>query len=74
MCNISNYDLELVINRLEDAIKVCRNVDSYVPDDTDEYDRSYPYAAGYSRATMENAVETLMKIMQSKSQYDLDCI
>tara|TARA_B100001094_G_scaffold330231_1_gene394948 strand:+ start:1461 stop:1685 length:225 start_codon:yes stop_codon:yes gene_type:complete len=74
MCNINNYDLELVVNRLQDAIDVCRNVDSNITDDINDYDHSYPYATGYSRSAMEGAIETLMKIMQSKSQYDLDCI
>tara|TARA_B100001287_G_scaffold276063_1_gene285598 strand:+ start:1703 stop:1927 length:225 start_codon:yes stop_codon:yes gene_type:complete len=74
MYDISNYDLELVVNRLQDAIDVCRNVDSNIANDINDYDRSYPYATGYSRSAMEGAVEILMKIMQSKSQYDLDCI
>ena len=60
MCNINNYDLELVVNRLQDAIDVCRNVDSNITDDINDYDHSYPYATGYSRSAMEGAIETLM--------------
>jgi len=70
MCNISNYDIATIIDGLNDAIRVCYEVDSI----SDDCERSYPYATGYSRSAMQTAVESLMHVMKSKSEYELDCV
>ena len=50
MCEIKQGDIETIIGGLEDAINVCYRVDS----SSDDNERSYPYAAGYSRAGNAN--------------------
>lgn len=50
--------LNILIEGLEGAIKVCYNVDS----SSDDCERSYPYASGYSRSAMESVVEQLKTI------------
>jgi len=59
MCEIRESDIETIIDGLEDAIGVCYRVDS----SSDDCERSYPYAAGYSRAAMRTAVENLRRLM-----------
>ena len=62
MCNIKRGDIETIIEGLNDAISVCYRVDSS-SDDCDDCERSYPYAAGYSRAAMQTAIEDLRRLM-----------
>ena len=69
MHNLSNYEIETIVDGLQDAIRVCYDVDSTSNDN----ERSYPYATGYSREAMKTAVNSLIEIMKTKSQYDLDC-
>ncbi len=58
---IAETTLERLIEGLEDALKVCYNVD-----ETDgKCERTYPYAAGYSRGVMENI---LIDLNHLKSQ------
>jgi hypothetical protein len=52
---VSVHTLEALIEGLECAINVCYNVDS----SSDDCEKSYPYAAGYSRAAMESTVDQL---------------
>ena len=53
--NVSVSTLETLIEGLENAIKVCYNVDS-----TDgNCERTYPYATGYSRAAMQMVSDQL---------------
>jgi hypothetical protein len=59
MCEIKKGDIETIIGGLEDAINVCYRVDS----SSDDNERSYPYAAGYSRAAMRTAVQSLRSLM-----------
>ncbi len=59
MCDIKQSDIETIIEGLEDAIGVCYKVDS----SSEDHERSYPYAAGYSRAAMQTAIEDLRRLM-----------
>jgi hypothetical protein len=46
---------ESLIDSLESALKVCYNVDST----SDDSEKSYPFATGYSKATMQMIVDEL---------------
>ena len=59
MCDIKQSDIETIIEGLEDAIGVCYKVDS----SSEDHERSYPFAAGYSRAAMRTAVQSLRSLM-----------
>ena len=52
------YVLERLIKSLEDAVNVCYDVDNT----SDDMDRSYPFATGYSRQAMKEALETLTNL------------
>lgn len=69
MCNskISNFDIENIIEGLQDAINVCHTA----PNNPKE--QGYPYATGYSTAAMQRAIENLQMLMQVKSAYDMEC-
>ena len=58
MCemNVTKLELDLIIGRLEDAIKVCYTA----PDNKDE---GWPYATGFARSAMQGAVEDLRRLM-----------
>jgi hypothetical protein len=58
MCSIRKSELETIIEGLEDAVKVCGSVDS-----SEDYERSYPYATGYSYATMQHAITNLKQLL-----------
>ena len=58
MCSIRKSELETIIEGLEDAVKICQNVDG-----SNDYERSYPYATGYSCGTMQNAITNLKQIL-----------
>jgi len=60
MCSIRKSDIETIIEGLEDAVVVCNSVDS-----SEDYERSYPYATGYSYATMQNAIANLKQILNA---------
>ena len=52
---IPETTLETLIEHLADAINVCYNVDSR----SDDSEKSYPYATGYSRSAMLSIQEQL---------------
>ena len=58
MCemNVTKQELDLIIERLQEAINVCHTA----PDNTDE---GWPYATGYARSAMQGAVEDLQRLM-----------
>ena len=70
MYNLTNYEIETIVDGLQDAIRVCYDVDST----SNNNERSYPYATGYSREAMKTAVNSLMGIMKTNAKYDLDCM
>ena len=51
--------LQRIVKYLGDAVTVCYNVD----EDSDDYNKTYPFATGYSRSAMSTAVEDLNKII-----------
>ena len=59
MCetNVTKQELDLIINRLEDAISVC-----YTAPENPE-NEGYPYATGFARSAMQGAVENLRSLM-----------
>ena len=59
MCdmNVTKLELDLIIGRLEDAIKVC-----YTAPENPK-DEGYPYATGFARSAMQGAVEDLRRLM-----------
>jgi len=64
---ISNFDIETIIDGLQDAI----NVTQTAPENPKE--QGYPYATGYSRAAMQTAIENLQMLMKVNAQYDMEC-
>ena len=66
MCKISNFEIETIIEGLQDAINVCYTA----PENPRE--QGYPYAAGYSRAAMQTAIENLQTLMHMQAEYDLE--
>ena len=59
MCeaNVTKMELDLIINRLEDAINVCYSA----PENPNE--EGYPYATGFARSAMQGAVKDLRRLM-----------
>ena len=59
MCdmNVTKQELNLIIERLEDAINVC-----YTAPENPK-DEGYPYATGFARSAMRGAVEDLRRLM-----------
>lgn len=54
-------DLNSAIHCLEKAIKICSEVDSSDQD----LEKSYPYAAGYARAAMQDVLQRVNTIKAS---------
>ncbi len=54
--------LEAILSTLDDAISVCYEVDST----SDNSERSYPFATGYSRSTMRGIREQLQSFMNNE--------
>lgn len=54
--------LEAMLSTLDDAISVCYEVDST----SEDSDRSYPFATGYSRSTMRSIREQLQSYMKNE--------
>ena len=52
--------LQRLINNLQDAVNVCYNVDA---SDSKDYEKTYPYATGYSRAAMKSTIADLNNIL-----------
>jgi len=59
MCdmNVTKDELNLIIQRLEDAINVC-----YTAPENPK-DEGWPYATGFARSAMQGAVEDLRRLM-----------
>ena len=59
MCelNATKDEVNAIIGRLEDAIKVCYSA----PENPKE--EGYPYATGFARSAMQGAVEDLQRLM-----------
>ena len=59
MCemNVTKEELNVIIGRLEDAIKVCYSA----PENPKE--EGYPYATGFARSAMQGVVEDLQRLM-----------
>ena len=53
--------LETLIESLADAINVCYNVESR----SEDVEKSYPYATGYSRSAMLRVQEELKNLKES---------
>ena len=53
--------LETLIESLTDAINVCYNVESR----SEDVEKSYPYATGYSRSAMLRIQEELKNLKES---------
>ena len=58
---IPETTLETLIEHLADAINVCYNVDSR----SDDSEKSYPYATGYSRSAMQQIRQQLKSLKES---------
>jgi len=54
--------LKRLISNLQDAVNVCYNVDS---SESDNYEKTYPYATGYSRGAMNSVIEDLNNLLQT---------
>ena len=54
-----------VIDNLTRAVNVCYSVENASPEDREkDWDLQYPYAAGYSRAAMNTAIDDLSQIVK----------
>ena len=58
---ISVTTLETIIEGLESAINVCDNADSR----SEDSEKSYPYATGYSRSAMQQIRQQLKYLKES---------
>ena len=52
--------LKRLIGNLQDAVNVCYDVDS---SESDNHEKTYPFATGYSRAAMQNVIFDLNNIL-----------
>lgn len=59
MCDLkmTKEELNVIIERLEDAIHVC-----YTAPENPK-DEGYPYATGFARSAMQGAVQDLQRLM-----------
>jgi hypothetical protein len=55
--NVTKEELNVIIQRLEDAINVC-----YTAPENPK-DEGYPYATGFARSAMQGAVKDLRSLM-----------
>lgn len=53
--------LETIIEGLQSAANVCCNVDSQ----SDDSEKSYPYATGYSRSAMQSVIKDLQRLVET---------
>ena len=49
-----------VTDSLTNAVNVCYEVDNT----SDDYEKTYPFATGYSRSAMNTAIEDLSRIVE----------
>jgi len=59
MCDLkmTKEELNVIIERLEDAIHVCYTAPE------NPRDEGYPYATGFARSAMQGAVQDLQRLM-----------
>lgn len=57
---VSVDTLQRLISNLEDAVQVCYNVDSL---EDSGYEKTYPFATGYSRSAMQSAILDLNNLL-----------
>lgn len=59
MCelNVTKDEINVIIRQLQNAINVCYTA----PEDPDN--EGYPYATGYAKSAMQQAVEDLQRLM-----------
>jgi len=60
MCDIKQSEIETIIDGLQDAVNVCYRVDNT----SEDHERTYPFAAGYSRAAMQTAISNLKLLIK----------
>lgn len=58
--NVSVDTLKRLIRNLEDAVQVCHGVDNT---ESDDYEKTYPFATGYSRSAMTSAIMDLNNLI-----------
>jgi len=58
--NVDVDTLKRLIRNLQDAVNVCYNVDS---SEDSGYEKTYPFATGYSRSAMTHAIVDLNNIL-----------
>ena len=61
--NVPVSTLDTLIENLESAIKVCYNVDYQ----SDDHEKSAPFATGYSRAAMRQVIDQLTILKTQKN-------
>lgn len=67
--------LEFVINRLNEAIEVSNGPLNSTPEQIEnDYEKSYPYATGYTRAAMQGSIEELQEILNKIREDKIDCL
>jgi len=52
--------LKRLISNLQEAVNVCYNVDA---SESDNCEKTYPFATGYSRAAMNSVIDDLNNII-----------
>lgn len=52
--------LKRIIRDLENAVQVCQGVDNK---ENDDYEKTYPFATGYSRSAMTSAIMDLNNLI-----------
>ena len=65
--NVPVSTLETLIDDLESALKVCYNVDYQ----SEDHEKSSPYAVGYSRAAMQTIKDRLTTLKTQSNSKDL---
>jgi len=55
-----------VIDTLTAAVNVCYSVDN----SSEDHEKSYPFATGYSKAAMQNAIKDLTHILNKFQQFE----
>ena len=56
------WQLDILIEGLESAIKVCYSTDNV--NNLDNCENSYPYAVGFSKATMQRTIQTIQTLKE----------
>jgi len=56
------WQLDTLIEGLESALKVCYSTDNV--NNSDNYENSYPYAVGFSKAKMQQTIQSLQTLKE----------